>query len=68
MQASQGVISNVIQTIVTAQQPTATQDQRRQAIELSEQASACFPALHSDVLMHNRLCHTRDKHGSEMHA
>lgn len=37
MQASQEVISSVIQTIVTAQQPTASQDQRRKAVELSEQ-------------------------------
>ena len=37
MQASQEVISSVIQTIVTAQQPTASQDQRREAVELSEQ-------------------------------
>jgi len=38
MQASQEVISSVIQTIVAAQQPTATQDQRRKAVELSVQA------------------------------
>ena len=37
MQDTQEVINNVIQTIVAAQQPTANQDQRRQAVEISDQ-------------------------------
>ena len=36
MQATQEVISNVIQTVVAAQQPSATQEQRRQAVEVSD--------------------------------
>lgn len=37
MQVPQEVINNLIQTVVAAQQATATTAQRRQAIELSEQ-------------------------------
>lgn len=39
MQATAEVIDRVIHIVVTAQQPAATQIQRRQAVELSDQVS-----------------------------
>ena len=58
MQASQEVISSLIQSVVTAQQATATHDQRRQAIDLSEQVYLCccesFPNVKVTFIM--QLC------------
>lgn len=42
MQVPQEVINNLIQTVVTAQQATASTAQRRQAVELSDQVLHLF--------------------------
>lgn len=58
MQASQEVISSLIQSVVTAQQATATHDQQRQAIELSEQVHlrCCKSFLNVKVTYITQLC------------
>ena len=41
MQATTEVINQLIQTVAAAQQSSATQEQRRQAVEVSDQVWRC---------------------------
>lgn len=50
MQATAEVIDGVIQIVVAAQQPLATQNQRRQAVEVSDQVWSSGRHLLADQL------------------
>ena len=50
MQVSQEVISNLIQTVLAAQQPAATQEQRLQAVQIADQVLSLVKDLQIGVV------------------